>query len=84
MKEAKKKGISLDPKGVLPKVGPFPHVPTGGRLKVIYMSSKFRNHGLSHLVSSMFKAIRVRVRVRVRVRTRFFNVQVNSSSHSYR
>merc|ERR1711871_946195 len=26
-----------------------------GRLKVVYMSSKCRNHGLSHLVSSMFK-----------------------------
>jgi len=25
------------------------------KLKVVYMSSKFRNHGLSHLVSSMFK-----------------------------
>jgi len=53
IKEAKKEKIALSPQGTLQ--GQKAAGKVTGKLKVIYMSSKFRNHGLSHLVSSMFK-----------------------------
>jgi len=47
LRKAEKEGIHLGQ-------APMPASPMN-KLKVVYMSSKFRNHGLSHLVSSMFK-----------------------------
>jgi len=51
LKEAAKEGITVPLQG--PRAQRTARVQ---RIRVVYMSSKFRNHGLSHLVSSMFKA----------------------------